>query len=460
MANNDMKVKLLKRMLAHNIQLDPHIFDFLDLNRDQDELTDFLLDIANKYKVKGKFFNVITLDMIKNELSKNNSDKKITFFKFTKVKDFLIELEKHNTQTIYAEMLKDRIRKSINIFKSRLDFKDVVSIANLKRSFDTINILRICGLVLNKQFKKNEVTFMVEDLSDHIEIHVPYDVYYRCGEVLLDECILIELRKNNDSFVCIKFYHPDVGDLIDNNCKDDAYVVFLSGLGIGQENFDNDSWEKLVSWLNGTLGDKEIVDNIRLLVIVGDIVDVSGFSNLEMSDAYENVFHLLQRIPPTIKIIVLPGEKDASSYFLPQIPIIRSFSKSLHSLKNVQLESNPSYFQVNEAKVLVFHGQSLDDVRRQIRNNDSATAAMIMLLKARHLAPSVNLLYNLYPSTNDVLFIDEVPNIFVCGHLSQKEVNYYKGILLVSLPSWNKNLDVFGGRCAVVNLRTLEVLWR
>jgi len=216
----------------------------------------------------------------------------------------------------------------------------------------------------------------------------------------------------------------------------------------------------LVSWLNGTLGDKEIVDNIRLLVIVGDIVDVSGFSNLEMSDAYENVFHLLQRIPPMIKIIVLPGEKDASSYFLPQIPIIRSFSKSLHSLKNVQLESNPSYFQVNEAKVLVFHGQSLDDVRRQIRNNDSATAAMIMLLKARHLAPSINLLYNLYPSTNDVLFIDEVPNIFVCGHLSQKEVNYYKGILLVSLPSWNKNLDVFGGRCAVVNLRTLEVLWR
>ncbi len=301
---------------------------------------------------------------------------------------------------------------------------------------------------------------MVEDLSGYIEIHVPYDVYYRCGEVLLDECILIELRKNNDLFVCNRFYHPDVGDLIKSNCKDDVYIAFLSGLGIGQGNFDNDSWEKLVSWLNGTLGDKEIVDNIRLLVVVGDNIDVSASSSLGIEDAYDEVFRLLQRIPSTIKIVILPGEKDASSYFLPQAPIIRVFSKSLYSLKNIEIESNPFYFQVNEARVLAFHGQSLDDVRRQTRYNESATAVMVMLLKARHLAPSVNFSYNLYPSTNDVLFIDEVPNIFVCSHLAQKEVNYYKGILLVSLPSWNKNLDVFGGRCAIINLKSLEVLWR
>jgi len=460
MTNNDIRTRLIKLMLTYNVQLDPRIFDILDLNKSQDELMMFLLNIVGRFKAKGKFFNIITLDMVKEELDKSEPDEEVITFKFTKLKDFSTAFERRDVQATYNEMLKDRVKKAINVFKSRSDFKDVISIVNAKNVHETKNILRICGLVLERQFRRSEVVLTVEDLSDRVEIHVPYDVYYRSGEVLLDECIFIELQKDNDLFVCNKFYHLDIGDLIKNNCTDNLFIAFLSDLCIGQEEFDSDSWKRFVAWLNGNFGDKKIIDNIKVLVIVGDLIDVSNSSNLQMKNAYENVVRLLQQIPSKIKVVIVPGERDTSSYFLPQIPIIRSFAKSLYSLNNVEVETNPFYFSVNEVRILAFHGQSLDDIREQIKYNDSVTRLMMMLLKARHVAPSLGRLYRLFPSEKDVLFIDEVPNIFVCGHLSEKGVSYYKGVLLLSLPSWGKKNDAFGGRCAIVNLRSLEVLWR
>ncbi|MEM0116965.1 MAG: hypothetical protein QXV32_00755 [Conexivisphaerales archaeon] len=439
------------------MQLDPRIFDLLEVSKDVNEVMDVVMNIIdNNASINIPKF--VGVDLVRDILKNKQLLPRRVEVNITPLRNFSSEIRSDIAQSKYSELLKDRIKQANSLFKSHVNFRGVVPIASLDKVSDKF-FSKVCGLVLEKYFKKNHVVFNIEDLTGVIEVIVPYDVYYKYGEVLLDECVLFEVQKEKEGVLCKRFFHIDVGDLVKNTCESDIHVAFLSNLNVGSKKFDIESWARFVSWINGNFGDKDVIDSLELLVIVGDLIDVED-SSLTREEAYEKAAHLLSELPPRMKILIIPGDKDASSFYLPQIPIMRALSKPLYNLKNVQMEGNPFYFSINGVKILLFHGQSLDGVSKQIRNNTSSAGLMSMLLRARHLAPTVSYSWFELLSSNDTLFINDVPNIFVCGHLSQKDIGYYKGILLVSLPSWTNDQDTIGGRCAVVNLRTFEVLWR
>jgi DNA polymerase II small subunit len=99
---------------------------------------------------------------------------------------------------------------------------------------------------------------------------------------------------------------------------------------------------------------------------------------------------------------------------------------------------NPSLIKLNGVKVLMFHGQSLDDIIATtpgLSYSDPAEA-MKLLLKARHLSPIYGQRTPIAPEKEDMLVITEVPDIFHAGHVHIIGVERYKSTLIVNSGAW------------------------
>ena len=62
--------------------------------------------------------------------------------------------------------------------------------------------------------------------------------------------------------------------------------------------------------------------------------------------------------------------------------------------------------------------------------------AMEEMLKRRHLAPTYGGKTPFAPERKDYLVIDEVPDIFVTGHVHGAGVSSYNGIRLINASTW------------------------
>jgi DNA polymerase II small subunit len=85
------------------------------------------------------------------------------------------------------------------------------------------------------------------------------------------------------------------------------------------------------------------------------------------------------------------------------------------------------------------------------------------LLRARHLAPTYGQGVPIAPEREDLLVVDEVPDIVHCGHLGKPDDDMYRGTLMISTPKWirvNHGVEGESGKAALVDLSTFQVLWR
>ena len=92
-----------------------------------------------------------------------------------------------------------------------------------------------------------------------------------------------------------------------------AYAVLLSDLHIGSKMFLQEDFGRFVSWLNGKLGDLDIVSRIKYVVIAGDVVDGIGvypgqeFQLMErdLKRQFSLAAEILSGIPKHIKIAAM-----------------------------------------------------------------------------------------------------------------------------------------------------------
>lgn len=129
---------------------------------------------------------------------------------------------------------------------------------------------------------------------------------------------------------------------------------------------------------------------------------------------------------------------------------------------------NPALVSLNGVKILMFHGQSIDDIVKTTPglSYDSPVDVMRYLLRVRHLSPIYGSQTPIAPETEDLLVIDDVPDIFHVGHVHRAQVDMYKGILLLNSGSWQKQTPFQAsvgmvpnpGIAIMVNLKTFRVL--
>lgn len=449
-------------MLERGVQVDPGVFDLFTSVESSQDILDFLMSILQESVAEGSKLQVITKDIVESFQNVKNDSKIDIVSRWEVLKDANKLIEPNTGPDAFVELFRRRFAKFQELIKVRVNRGDIMEVSQIRKLLRKKNVkMKLAGFVLERRLKGKQMSLVIEDLSGSIEAYVSDDIKNKVERILLDEFVFAELEYSEKGLVCTNISHIDIGDVVRPSLVNDVYACFVSDLHYGREDFDSEGWDRFLQWLSGRYGEEEIVSKIRYLFVVGDLVDVTG-KDISFKQLYEELAVMFRVLPDRITIFIQPGDTDASRFLLPQTTIFRSVSKPLYTMKNIKMLGNPVTVSIDGIKILLFHGQSLKDIKWEFPSwiDFNVTDYMVSLLKARHLAPTYGMFTPIAPEKDDFLVIDDVPHIFVCGHLHQKGLDSYRNVLLLALPCWSFAEGKKGGRAAVVNLRNFDVVWR
>ncbi len=384
----------------------------------------------------------------------------------------------------YAALFRSRFEKSMRILSQRPDSKRISKVASVKQNSrngrhpgrgekqseqNTI----VAGLLMSRRAKKNGIELAIDDYSGILNVMaITEEARKQAFALALDQMVMLELDNGSKSApgvtVARNIITPDIPDHLPNKSKSESYAVLISDLHVGSKYFMEQEFLRFIEWLSST--DDEIVAKIKFLCFGGDLIDGIGiFPNqdkelIEM-DATRQMGHaaqLLSKVPRHIKMLVIPGNHDPGRRALPQ----PSIPGNLAGLENCIMLGNPAFVELNGVKVLMYHGQSLDDVIATTPglSYSKPAEAMKVFLKARHLAPTYGERTPIAPEQEDMMVISEIPDILHSGHVHVVDVQNYRGTLIVNSGAWQAQTrfqQTMGivptpGIAVLVNLATLQ----
>ena len=458
----------LNYALSKGFQIHPDAFKFLE-NIDVKKLEKIIKEVVRE-KTKQKLFQINQDDLevylgIKEDQTLQN-DHKIIF-------DPTLKITTGEGVKGYNALFSSRFNKLKRIISDRPESRMLKSIASVK-TIKSDDDMYVCGLVTTRSTERNITKLVLEDPSGSFE-GIVFDVELQktAGSLLSDQFIMARIGfGKNAGFIIKDLISPDIPDQASNRSETETYAVFLSDLHIGSKYFMEEEFSEFVSWLSSP---DPIARKIRFVLICGDLVDGVGiYPNQDkelvcqtIEDQLKKVEGLLSRIPNYIKIFIMPGNHDPGRRALPQPAIPKKYNSRLWEKENVFMVGNPAVVSLNGVKVMMFHGQSIDDIVKTTPglSYDKPTNVMKHLLRARHLSPIYGSQTPIAPEMEDLMVIDEIPDIFHVGHVHRAELDMYKGILLLNSGSWQKQTPFQAsvgmtpnpGIALMVNLKTFKV---
>jgi DNA polymerase II small subunit len=379
----------------------------------------------------------------------------------------------------YERLFRDRYLRLFSIIRERLDTKSSATIAATKNLAPGKKV-KIAVLLAERSSRRGNVELRVDDPTGTLKVVCQDKLVEKAAlEAPLDSMVVVEVSRGKsgqaftDSVVL-----PDVPGRRVVSSSHRAYAILLSDLHVGSRMFLADDFHRFLQWLNGALGDKDVVSRIRYVVIAGDLVDGVGvypgqefqLSERDPKKQYQMASELLKEIPGNVQIVLGPGNHDAVRQALPQPAVAVDMAESLYAMENVRWVGDPAYIKLHGVTFLVYHGKSLDDVIATTPNlaYDRPTDAMKLLLRARHLAPTYGKRTALSPELRDFMVVDQVPDVFHAGHVHSYGELSYRGTLLVNSGTWqaqtsfqsNMGLEPTPSIIPVLDLSTLRVVRR
>ena len=339
-----------------------------------------------------------------------------------------------------------RYEKLANILSIRPELKNYTKIADIDESQDTLSLILMVREIRTSKNGHKIVEF--EDDTGTISILFSQnneEVFAEAEKLVKDEVIGVIANKSDDKGFAFGQQIINPGVMRIPQKPMDFGIVFLSDVHIGSLTFQEDAFNRFISWINCETGDEEqrkVAEDIKYLVIGGDIVDGIGvYPNQEkelaikdITEQYNEAARFLGNIRSDIKIIIAPGNHDASRVAEPQPAVPEEYAKALYELDNVEFISNPGVVSLDGIKVLIYHGRSFDDLVMAVKDFTHERNDLLMeeLLKKRHLAPIYGERTPLASELEDYLVIDEIPDIFHTGHVHINTYRNYNGIHLIN----------------------------
>ncbi|HEY7367038.1 MAG TPA: DNA-directed DNA polymerase II small subunit [Nitrosopumilaceae archaeon] len=373
----------------------------------------------------------------------------------------------------YGMLFESRFMKLKKIISNRPEAKMLKTISSAVSSKSNDDMY-ICGLLTERRVERNVTKLIIDDPTSSIEtIIFDQDLQKIAASLLTDQFVMgrISLAKNG-GFIMKDIIVPDIPEHIPNRSKTETYAAFLSDLHIGSMYFMEKELNDFISWLSSP---DPIARKIRFVLICGDVVDGVGIypnqdKELDCVDIHEQLkktAELLSKIPQHIKIFVTPGNHDPGRRALPQPAIPQIYNSDLWNKKNIFMLGNPAMISLNGVKVLMFHGQSIDDVVRTTPGLSFDKPALVMkyLLQARHLSPIYGSQTPLAPEIDDMMIIEDIPDIFHAGHVHVVDLDLYRGVLILNSGAWQHQtpfqagvgITPTPGMAVIVNLKTFKV---
>jgi DNA polymerase II small subunit len=398
----------------------------------------------------------------------------------------------------YTALFRSRYEKSLRILSLRPESKRITKIASIRQNTShnskntksdksysmTGNFVSnptsiVSGLLMSKRGKKNGVEVVIDDFSGILNaLAITDELKKQASMLTLDQMVMLEVenisnnKKGPQGFIIKGIISPDIPDHLPTRSKVECYAVLISDIHVGSKNFMEAEFIRFLNWLS--LSDDELVRKIKFICIGGDLIDGVGiFPNQDKelleTDTSKQVSHavdLLKKIPKNLRVFIIPGNHDPGRRALPQPSLPKQDFNELYLLENFTILGNPSILELNGVKVLMYHGQSLDDIIATTPGLDYSkpAEAMKILLKARHLSPIYGQRTPIAPELEDMMVITEVPDILHSGHVHVIDVQNYRGTLIVNSGAWQsqtKFQQTMGvvptpGVAILVNLATLQ----
>ena len=373
----------------------------------------------------------------------------------------------------YNALFSSRYNKLKHIISERPESKALKTIASVKTT-KSEEVVYVCGLVTERSTERNVTKVVLEDPTGMLEgVIFDADLQKTAGTLLIDQFVMARIVQGKSTGFIIKdLILPDIPDQATNKSESETFAVFLSDLHIGSKYFMEEEFSEFVSWLSSP---DPVARQIRFVLIGGDVVDGVGiYKNQDkelvcqtVREQLKKAEDLIDRIPKNIKVVIIPGNHDPGRRALPQPAIPEKYNPGLWEMENVVMVGNPAVVSLNGVKVMMFHGQSIDDIVKTTPglSYDKPTSVMKHLLRARHLSPIYGSNTPIAPEMQDLLVIEDVPDILHVGHVHRAELDIYKGILLVNSGSWQKQTPFQAsvgmtpnpGIAIMVNLKTFKV---
>lgn len=379
----------------------------------------------------------------------------------------------------YGKLFRDRYDRLYTIVRARLDTKNSATVSAAKGAAPGKKF-KIAGLLSDRSSRKGTMELRIDDPTGSVKLLCQDRLAERAAlEAPLDSMVVAEVsRGKSGQLYASSLVLPDLPGRRPVTSSHRVYAVLLSDLHVGSRMFLGDDFRRLIQWLNGSLGDKDIVSRVKYLVVAGDLVDGVGvypgqeyqLAEKDPRRQYALAAELLKQVPGHIQILVSPGNHDAVRQALPQPAVSVDMAEGLYSMDNVRWVGDPAWVKLHRVSFLIYHGKSLDDVIATTPDltYDRPTDAMKLLLRSRHLAPTYGKRTALSPEQRDFMVIDQVPDVFHAGHVHTYGELTYRGTLIVNSGTWqaqtsfqaNMGLDPTPSIVPILDLSTLKVMRR
>jgi len=459
----------LSYALNKGFQIHPDAFKILE-NVDVQKLEKVIKEIVRE-KTKQKLFQINQDDL---ESYFGIKDDKDLTCEYKVLFDPTSKITSGEGVSGYNSLFASRFTKLKRIISDRPEsrmLKPITSVKSVKSEDD----MYICGLVTNRITERNITKLVLEDPSGSFEGIIFDNELQKLADALLsDQFVMarIGLGKNS-GFIIKDLILPDIPDQASNKSESEVFAVFLSDLHIGSKYFMEEELTEFISWLSSP---DPVARKVRFILIGGDAVDGVGiYPNQDkelvcqtIEEQLKKMEDFISKIPNYIKIFIMPGNHDPGRRALPQPAIPKKYNSNLWEKENVTMVGNPAVVSLNGVKVLMFHGQSIDDIVKTTPglSYDNPTNVMKHLLRARHLSPIYGSQTPIAPEVEDLMVIEEIPDIFHVGHVHRAQLDMYRGILLINSGSWQNQTPFQAsvgmtpnpGIALMVNLKTFQVL--
>ena len=376
---------------------------------------------------------------------RNLTESKVNFDKFKVLKDTSNKSYTSGEIGNLIEYFQNRYKKLSGILEKRPELRTWQKINEITENQTDLNLIVMITDI--RSTKNGHYLIEVEDDTGSMPILVSKDnddLIRAARNLMRDEVIGVIAQKRagpseNRLAICQNLIDPDVPRK--ERKEVDFGTVFTSDIHIGSSTFLEDAFVRFTRWLNGDYGNeeqREMANNVKYMIIGGDIVDGIGVypnqdKELAIKDItaqYDEAARLVGDIRSDIKIIITPGNHDASRVAEPQPAVPEKYAKSLYKLNNVEFLSNPSTVSLDGLEVLIYHGRGIDDMVMGSNDFSHERNDLVMkeFLRKRHLAPLYGERTPLASELEDHLVIDSVPDVLHTGHVHINTYANYKGI--------------------------------
>jgi len=356
-----------------------------------------------------------------------------------------------------------KVADFLNYFRDRFNF--LSPLLQKRQGFEPKPISHMSRTARNKEFhfvamvrdkqksRSGHWIFKLEDLENECTGLVLKDDLKAMDiakNIMTDEVLGIKAVKGNDDLVIIKeVVWPDLPLRKQRFISEKVSIACISDTHVGSKMFLEKEFLRFLSWINGDYGDEkelEKVSRIKYLLVNGDLCDGIGvypeqFDELAVKDInqqYSDFSKLIQQVPESIEVFIIPGNHDAVRRADPQPALGKEFAKELHSMGNVHIMGSPSMVEIEGFKTLMYHGNSMHQINANVSGMDfkKPEKSMEEMLKRRCLVPSYGQRQPLVPERKDYMLIREEPDIFVTGDMHHKGYSNYKGTVCINSGTW------------------------